>query len=155
MKEKVAQKDVIVFVLSQDGCCSVRNDPLIAHSFNDGKNNYLRNIKDTGSEKKTAQFCFKLINDAIQEIQRDRGKTVFGVCMDNEAKIKSLRQLVKWSYHDILVYSCWAHYANLLEEDVNNTQVLKDVVEIQKYLHNVYKAHGMLKEKGGVYAAAA
>ena len=147
MKEKIARKEVLV--LSQDGWSSVRNDPIIAHSFNDGKYNYLLNIKDTGSEKKTAQFCFQLLDDAIQEIQRDLGKTVFGVCTDNEAKMKSLRQLVKRSYPDILVYGCGAHYANLLEEDVNNTQVLKHVVEIQKYFRNVHKAHGMLKEKGG------
>lgn len=90
-----------------------------------------------------------MLDDAIQEIKNDLGKTVFGVCTDNEAKMKNLRQLVSRKYPEILVYGCGAHYANLLEEDVNNSQVLKHVIEIQKYFRNVHKAHGMLKEKGG------
>ena len=53
MKDKISHKQTLV--LTQDGWSLVRNDPIIAHSFNDGKNNHLLNIKDTGSAKK--QLC--------------------------------------------------------------------------------------------------
>lgn len=147
VKEKVGYQDTLV--LTQDGWSSVKNDPIIAHSFYDGKENYLLNIEDTGSEKKTAQFCFELLDNAIQEIKRNFGKTVFAVCTDNENKMKRLRELVKEKYPEIVVYGCAAHYANLLEHDVSNSNIMKHIIEVQKYFRNNHKAHGMLKEEGG------
>lgn len=147
IRAKLTEKETIV--LTQDGWSSVTNDPIIAHTFNDGKENYLLNIKDTGSNKKTAQFCFELMDEAIQDIQQRFGKDVFGVCTDNEAKMKKLRDLVLLKYPDMIVYGCSAHYANLLEGDITNSEIIKHIVEIQKYFRNVHKAHGLLKEKGG------
>ena len=89
------------------------------------------------------------MDQAIEEIKNDLGKDVFAVCTDNESKMKRLREIVKTKYPDILVYGCGAHYANLLEEDVNNSAILKHIIETQKYFRNVHKAHGMLKEKAG------
>lgn len=147
IKDEVSFKDTLV--LTQDGWSSVHNDPIIAHCFNDGKKNFLLNIIDTGSAKKTGPFCFQLLDDAIQEIKRDFDKTVFAVCTDNENKMKNARTLIKRKYPDLLIYGCAAHYANLMQEDVTNDDVLKHIVAIQKYFRGTHKAHGMLKEKGG------
>ena len=38
---------------------------------------------------------------------------------------------------------------SLLEKDIGNTIILKQIVEIQKYFRNVHLGHGLLKEKGG------
>ena len=146
-KEKMKAKDTVI--LTQDGWSSVTNDAVIAHSFYDGKTNYLLNVKDTGSNKKTAEYCFELLDEAISEIKDKYDKSVFGICTDNEAKMKKLRNLVKQKYPQVVVYGCSAHYANLLEDDVTNSQVMKHLIEIQKYFRNVHRAHGLLKEKGG------
>ena len=38
---------------------------------------------------------------------------------------------------------------SLLEKDICNTVILKQIVEIQKYFRNVHLVHGLLKKKGG------
>ena len=146
-KEKITSKDSLT--LTQDGWSSVQNDPVIAHSFYDGKNNHLLNLKDCGSNKKTAEFCFDMLDEAIKEIRMKYNKDVFAICTDNEAKMKKLRSLVERKYPMMVVYGCSAHYANLLEQDVVNTRVMKHIVEIQKYFRNVHRAHGLLKERSG------
>lgn len=147
MKGKISMKDTLV--LTQDGWSSVQNDPIIAHSFFDGEKNHLLNLKDSGTNKKDADYCFELLDEAIQEIQRDLNKQVFGVCTDNEAKMVKLRQLVRKKYPNMIVYGCGAHYLNLLQGDVENPAVLKHIIQIQKHFRNVHAAHGQLKEKGG------
>ena len=140
-----------MLVICQDGWSSIQNDPIIAHSFYDGKKSYLYNIVDSGSEKKTAEYCFKIINEALVSIKNDYNKFVFAVCTDNEAKMKKMKELIKQEYPDMLKYGCNAHYMNLLQKDICNSfsTILKQAVEVQKNFRNVHMAHGLLKEKGG------
>lgn len=146
-KEKIEGKQFLI--LTQDGWSSIHNDAVIAHSFSDGKTNYLLNVRDTGANKKTAEFCYTLIDEAITEIKAKFGKDVFAVVTDNEAKMKKMRELVELRHPDIIVYGCSAHYANLLEESVTTADVMKHIVAIHKYFRNVHQAHGLLKELGG------
>ena len=102
-------------------------------------------------KKKTAEYCFKIINKAIVSIKSDYNKFVFAVCTDNEAKMRKMKELIKQEYPDMLTYGYNAHYMNLLQKDICNSfsTILKQVVEVQKYFRNVHMAHGLLKEKGG------
>ena len=86
MKDNLKGRDSVI--LTQDGWSSVTNDPVIAHSFYDGKTNYLLNVKDSGSNKKTAEYCFSLIDEAISDIKTKYDKDVFGVCTDTTMRLK-------------------------------------------------------------------
>ena len=147
VKKGLYDKDTII--LCQDGWSNTQNDPIIAHSFHDGSKSYLLNIVDCGASKKTGEYCFKVIDEAIDELREEYSKEVFAVCTDNENKMKKMKDLVSNKYPDMLCYGCSAHYANLLEKDVSLPAVTKHVVEVNKYFRNVHVAHGLLKEKGG------
>lgn len=144
-----AMKDVNSVVLTQDGWSSVQNDPIIAHSFSDGKESYLLELVESGKSKKTAEYCTEILGDAIEKIKQEYDTKVFAICTDNEAKMRKVRRLITEKYPDMITYGCNAHYLNLLQEDVSNQQVMKHIVEVQKYFRNVHVAHGMLKERGG------
>ena len=78
-------------VIFQDGWLSVQNDPIIAHSVHIGKKSFLHYIVDSGGEKKTADYCFTILNEAIVEIKIQNGKDVFAICIYNEAKIMKIK----------------------------------------------------------------
>ena len=135
--------------LTQDGWSSVQNDPVIAHAFSDGKNTYLLDLVESGTEKKTSEYCCKIITQAVKQLQEEYRKSVFATCTDNEAKMKKMRKLLEAKYPEMITYGCNAHYLALLQNDVSNKSVMKYIIEIQKFFRNVHLAHGLLKEKGG------
>ena len=51
-------------------------------------------------------------------------------------------------YPAVLTNRCSAHYMSLLEKDIGNNIILKQIIEIQKYFRNFHLVHGLLKEKG-------
>ena len=59
----------------------------------DGKNSFLLNIVDSGAEKKTADYCFMILNEANVEIKTQNGKDVFAICTNNESKMVKMRKL--------------------------------------------------------------
>ena len=63
IKENVADKQYIIF--SQDGWFNNSNTPFIGHSFFDGTSSQFLSIKDFGSNKKTAEYCADLAEQAI------------------------------------------------------------------------------------------
>ena len=99
--------------------------------------------------KKNRNSDNQLIDKAITKIKTNFEKDVFAVMTDNEAKMKKMRELVVLHHPDILVYGCSAHYANLLEETVTNSDIMRHLVAIHKYFRNMHKAHGLLMELGG------
>ena len=52
-------------VILQDGWSRIQNDPIIAHSVYNGKKSFFHNIVDSGEEKKTADYCFTILNEAV------------------------------------------------------------------------------------------
>ena len=110
---------------------------------------FLHNIVDSGTEKKTADYCFTILNKAIVEIKIHYGKDVFVICTDNEAKMVKMRKLALKEYPAVLTYGCSAHCMSLLEIDNGNTVIFKQIVEIQKYFRSVHFTHELLKKKGG------
>lgn len=135
--------------LTQDGWSSVQNDPVIASAFSDGKQTYLLDLVESGTEKKTAEYCCGLIADAVNQLKEQYGKKVFATCTDNEAKMKKLRKLLEKEFPGMITYGCNSHYLALLENDVSNDDIMKHITETQKYFRNVHLAHGLLKDKGG------
>nr|XP_047134881.1 uncharacterized protein LOC124812377 isoform X2 [Hydra vulgaris] len=63
--------------------------------------------------------------------------------------MKKMRDSIKETYPNLLTYGCSAHYLNLLEKEVTHPDVIKHVVEVQKYFRNTHQPHGWLREKGG------
>ena len=99
---------------------------------------FLHNMGDSGAEKKTPDYCFTILNKAIVEIQIQNEKAVFTILTDNEAKIVKMRELALKEYPTVLRYRCSTHYMSLLEKDIGNTVILKQIVEIQKYFRNIH-----------------
>ena len=83
---------------------SLRTKPhwLSAHSVHDGKKSFLHSIVDSGAEKKTADYRFTILNEAIVEIKILFGKDVFAICTDNEAKRVKMRELALKDYTTVL-----------------------------------------------------
>ena len=46
----------------------------------------MNNIVDSGAEKKTADYCFTIFNEAIVEIKTHYGKNVVAICTDNDGE---------------------------------------------------------------------
>ena len=63
IKVNVADKKYII--LSQDGWSNNSNTPFLAHSFFDVTSSQFLSIKDSGSNKKTAEYCADLAEEAI------------------------------------------------------------------------------------------
>ena len=57
--------------LIQDGWSSVRNDPIIAHSIHNGKTLYLISAIESGTEKKTSEYCAQSAIQTIKHIKKD------------------------------------------------------------------------------------
>ena len=90
MKNRFCEEDVLI--ISQDGWSSVQNDPIIAHTVFSGNSSFLYNLENTGKNKKSAEYCFELLQNVINEITHQYDKKVFAVCTDNENKMVKMRQ---------------------------------------------------------------
>lgn len=101
-------------VLMQDGWSNLHNDPILASSVSTGKETYLLKAKDCETVKKTAEYASEEAIDDMNNIKNKLGIDVFGLCTDNEPKMKRMRELVvaNEGYKNVLVYGCQAHYFN-------------------------------------------
>lgn len=74
---KNLDKKCTSITLCQDGWSSIHNDPMTASSVHIGKgcgNTFLLSAKESSTEKKTAEYCFKDLEESM-----DLLKTQFGV----------------------------------------------------------------------------
>ena len=88
---------------------------------------------ETGSNKKTAQYCATLAKDAIKEANLKYGCHVSAVTTDNEKKLQKMRDLLPEDDQNVIVYGCASHWLNLLGQDITPSQVVNNIVEIKKY----------------------
>ena len=136
-----------LLILTQDGWSSCSNDPIIGHCFTDGKTSFLHSLIDSGSTINTAEYCFDLLDQAITEIETKYNKKVFGICTDNENKMK-VRKLVNEKYPEIIVYGCSAHYECLLLKDIKR-EVFRLTDQMKVYgeaLHKFQSDHCKLSD---------
>ena len=104
----------------------IQNDPIIAHSVHDGKKSFLRKIVDSGAEKKSADYCFMILNEAVIDIKAQYGKDVFAICTNIDTKMAKMRELALKEYLAVLTYGCSAYYMSL--KKIGNTAILKQIV---------------------------
>ena len=57
--------------LIQDGWSNVHNQPIIASCLHDGTKSYFVRSVDTGSEKKTADYCTKIAEEEIKFVEEE------------------------------------------------------------------------------------
>lgn len=150
---KLKTANIRPLVLMQDGWSNLHNDPILASSLSTGKETYLLKAKDCATDKKTAEYSSEEAIKDMKDIKYKLDIDVFGLCTDNEAKMKRMREIVisHADYKNVLVYGCQAHYFNLVEQDgtAEAKGLMKHIVEIQKFFRNHQRVAKFLQEKGG------
>jgi hypothetical protein len=71
------QPDTRAITIMQDGWSNVRNDPLIVSSLRINGNPYILEARDCGTEKKTAEFCTKIVIEDINKCKAKYNKEVY------------------------------------------------------------------------------
>lgn len=132
-----------------DGWSNIKNDPIIATCIHTGTYSYFLNAIDCEANAKTAEYCAKIANEAIDYCKKDLGVEVFAICSDNENKMVKARELLE-KEHKLITYGCSAHYLNLLANEVTNKTIMKHIIALHKFFCNHHKPHGWLKEKNGL-----
>lgn len=139
-------KDV---TLIQDGWSDVHNSPVIAHCVHTGSKAFFLSSVETGTNKKTAEYCAELAKDAMNEALEKFGCRVIAVTTDNEKKMQKMKELLCSEFDNLIVYGCASHWMNLLGQDVTPSQVVNQIVEINKYFRNHHAAGALLGEQKG------
>lgn len=88
-------------VVSQDGWSNVHNEPIVATTIHCDETSYPLDSTYTGSEKKTAEYCFELVKKSIITAEEEYGTIIIGFVSDNEAKMKSVRRVRLRTYRVI------------------------------------------------------
>ena len=146
MTEQIQGKEV---TLMQDGWSDIHNTPVVANTLHcDGKSYFLSAV-ETGTNKKTAEYCTKVAKDAVKEALDDMGCTVSAVVTDNENKMGSMRSSLKKDDPSLTVYGCSSHWLNLLGQDITPPQIISQVVEVNKYFRNHHVPTSLLGEIEG------
>ena len=72
----------------------------------------------------------------MREAKENFGCKVKAVVTDNENKMKAVRSSLKEDDPDLNVYGCSSHWLNLLGQDITETRIISQVVEVNKYFRN-------------------
>ena len=132
--------------LIQDGWSNIHNQPIIGSCLHNGKDAYFIRSIDTGSEKKTAEYCSKIAEDEIDYCEKTYKCKVIAFCSDSENKMVLARNILKdrmqqrsdneehenTDGRNLIVYGCAAHFVHLIEKEVSPRTVTAQIVEAQK-----------------------
>ena len=66
-----------------------------------------------------------------------------------EKKMEVMKQNLKEADPDLTVYGCSAHWLYLLGQDITPSQVINQVVEVNKYFRNHHVPGALLSEMSG------
>jgi hypothetical protein len=132
----------------QDGWSTNQNQPVIAHCVSTIGKSYFIQAEGTGSEKKTHEFCYQLLDDAINKAEKDYGCTVVGIVTDNCKSMQSLHVLCKRMRPDMFVYGCNSHLLNLLGNYFTPEDIQEKVSLVQKFMRNHHYLSASLVEMG-------
>ena len=80
-----------------------------------GEKSYFISAMDTGTNKKTADYC---VTQARDTMKIAFGCNVTAVATDNEKKKDSMYKNLKEDTISLTVYGCSSHWLNLLGQDV-------------------------------------
>jgi len=141
--------------LMQDGWSDVHNTPIIANVLSTGESSYFLSTIDSGCNVKSADYCLKVVKEAIEEAATKFNCKVRSFVSDNEKKMVLMRKKLSELYNDdkFISYSCASHYLNLVGEEIFKVKNIRDlitnIIEIQKYFRNRHCAGAWLKNCEG------
>ena len=133
MKSSLKGRDA---VLVQDGWSDIHNSPVIASSLHVDGRSYFLSAVETGTNKKTTQYCTSVALDSIKDAKESYECNITGEVTDNEKKMRVMKSNLKDSDPESTVYGCSSHWLNLIGQEVTPTQVISQIVEINKYFRN-------------------
>lgn len=146
-KAELKDKEV---TLVQDGWSDISNNPVIANSLQSSETeDHFLNAIETGSSKKTADYCAALAKDAINLAETDFQCKVTSVVTDNEKKMQATRANLEEENPQLTVYGCSAHILNLCGQDISPPAIINQVVEINKYFRNHHIPGALLNDISG------
>ena len=123
---------------------------LFIHScVHTGSQAFFLSSVETGANKKTAEYCANLATDAMKEAAEKFGCRVTAVATDNEKKMQKMKELLHFDDEHLIVYGCASHWMNLLGQDVTPSQVVNQIVEVDKFFRNHHAAGSLLAEQKG------
>ena len=134
MKAEVQGKSV---TLITDGWSDIHNTPVTADSIHTGEKAYFLSAQDTGSNKKTAEYCASMAEASLQQSLDLLNCQVKALVTDNEKKMEAMRKIIQEKNPEIVVYGCSSHWLNLLGQDITPSQISAQVVEINKYFRKI------------------
>jgi hypothetical protein len=91
MKSELEGKAAVIL---QYGWSTNQNEPVISHCLHTSKKVYFIDAGSTGSSKKDAQYCFELLEKAIQRSEEKFLCKIVGVCTDNCSTMKAMTKMV-------------------------------------------------------------
>jgi len=142
MKSKLHGK---IVTIQQDGWSNIHNDPIVASCVSVEGSSYFIDAKDTGSTAKTAQNCKEMIKDSKTFAETQYGCKVVSVVTDNAKNMERMRKDLEEEEPELITYGCLAHWLNLLGQDLTPPQIMKHVVEVQKFFRNHHVPSAYLK----------
>jgi hypothetical protein len=110
------------------------------------ENHFFVKATDNGSQKKTAKYCKDQCSATMREVEEKYGCKVRSVVTDNEKKMQKMKTLLQADDDQLIVYGCSSHWLNLLGQELTQSQIMKHIVEVQKYFRNHHQPCGWLKE---------
>jgi len=132
----------------QDGWSTNQQQPVIAHCVTTIGKQYFIEAEGTGSEKKTHEYCYKLLNEAIKKAEKNYKCNVVGVVTDNCKSMQSLQELCRKQRPELFVYGCNAHLLNLIGKHFTPDDVKDKVITVQKFMRNHHFLSASLMEMG-------
>jgi hypothetical protein len=99
-----------------------------------------------GSSKKDAQYCFELLEKAIQRNEEKFLCKVVGVCTDDCSTMKAMHKMVGEKFVGIKVFGCNAHLLDLLGEKLTSKRLQEASSIVQAFMKNHHVTSGCLKE---------
>lgn len=148
MKREISGKDA---TLIQDGWSTVHNEPVIASCLLVEGNEYYLDSHDTGTMTKSADNCKNLVLESKALAKNMYNCNVSKLVTDNAKNMEKMREDLKEQDPDLIAYGCGSHVANLLGQDITPPNIMKHVVEVQKYFRNHHLPAAWLKETPGAH----
>ena len=153
-KMKVAAKSQLsgkVVTIMQDGWSGVQMTPVISHCLSvDGKQTFHLNAVSASIEKKTADYCCKLLQEAIDIAKNEYGCNVGAVVTDNCSTMISLRKKIQESNKHLLTYGCNTHLLNLVGKDITSPSLMEKVKTIQHFFKDHDYPREYIRSTGGL-----
>lgn len=147
VSKSISGKKVTVM---QDGWSTVQNDPVIVHAISDGKRTVFVNAIATEDNVKNAQYCLRLLEEAINYAEATFGVTVIGCVTDNCSTMNLLRSELHRKNPDLFVFGCNTHLLNLIGRDMSKVELTDKIKSVQRFFRNHHFESSSLKLMKGL-----